>query len=365
MLSFRMTVSPGETRLGRTIPCWRGLVCASLLLSALVSGAAAQSESETRFFRIGTATTGGSFFEVGGVVASAISGPAEASACRDAGSCGVPGLVAVAQATQGSIENLRLVDSGQIESAFAQADLAAMGFEGTGVFAASGKLPRLRAIASLFPVALHVIVRIDSPIRAIADLAGKTVALGEEGSGSAVNGRVLLDVAGFGDGDVRRKYLRLGQAAAELEAGSVDAIIISGGVPIPAVSELAQTMPIRLVPVDGRVRATLGRQFSVYGATTIPAGSYRNIDRDIPSVGFYALWLVRADVDASLVYAVTRAAWSKSAARLYAALDPIGKAMRRENALKGVSVPLHSGAARFYREVGMRLEGLPGEGTSQ
>src|SRR5262249_51135346 len=182
-----------ETRSRRGFPYWRGPVCASLLFFALLCGAAA--ETETRFFRIGTAATGGSFFEIGGVVASAISGPVEASACGSGGNCGVPGLVAVAQATQGSIENLRLVASGQIESAFAQADLAAMAYGGTGVFAEGGAMPRLRAIASLFPEALHVVVRVDSPIRTIGDLAGKTVSLGEEGSGSAVNARVLLAAA--------------------------------------------------------------------------------------------------------------------------------------------------------------------------
>src|SRR5262249_29284917 len=130
MVSFRMAVSPGETRSRRGFPYWRGPVCASLLFFALLCGAAA--ETETRFFRIGTAATGGGFFEIGGVVASAISGPVEASACGSGGNCGVPGLVAVAQATQGSIENLRLVASGQIESAFVQADLAAMAYGGTG-----------------------------------------------------------------------------------------------------------------------------------------------------------------------------------------------------------------------------------------
>jgi TRAP transporter TAXI family solute receptor len=373
MVSFAMTVSPGETRQWERHPYWRGLACASLLLFGLWSAAAAQNETETRFFRIGTAATGGSFFEIGGVVASAISGPAEASACAGGG-CGVPGLVAVAQATQGSIENLRLLDSGQIDSAFVQADLAAMAYTGKGVFASggsqSGPMPRLRAIASLFPEALHVIVRVDSPIRTIADLYGKTVSFGEEGSGSAVNARALLDAAGFGEGDVTPKYLRPGPAAEQLKAGALDALILVGAVPVPAISELAQAMPIRLVPVIGLTAAALAQKFSFYSPSTIPAGSYRYVDTDVRSVGFYALWLAREDIDAGLVYEVTRAAWSEAASRLYDALGPVGKDMRMENALKGISLPLHPGAERFYRERGMRVDdlpiaGLPGAGRTQ
>src|ERR1700722_10778595 len=100
MVSFPITVSPRETRSWVLNHCWRGLACASLLFLALPSSAEAQTE--TRFFRIGTASTSGSFFEIGGLVAGAISSPVDAgSTCGPSRGCGVPGLVAVAQATQG------------------------------------------------------------------------------------------------------------------------------------------------------------------------------------------------------------------------------------------------------------------------
>src|SRR5437763_11481921 len=181
MVSSPMIVSPRETRVVGHF--WRGLVCASLFFATSL-GAVALAQ-EPRFFRIGTAATGGSFFEVGGLVASAISNPAIGPACGRGGSCGVRGLVAVAQATPGSIENLRLINSGQIESGFAQADLAGWGYRGNNLFAEGGSLRRLRTIASLFPEAAHLVVLADSPIHALPDLRGKTVAIGESGSGSA------------------------------------------------------------------------------------------------------------------------------------------------------------------------------------
>src|SRR5436309_10601424 len=202
MLSSPMAVSPRETNVGVRKYCWRGLACASLLLTMVVCIAAATPEA--RFFRIGTAATGGSFFEIGGVVAGAISGPTGGPACGHGGSCGVPGLVAVAQATPGSIENLRQINSGQIESGFAQADLAGWAYNGSNLFAETGPLRRLRAIASMFPEAAHLVVRADSPIRSLADLAGKSVAVGEMGSGSAADAAVVFAAARFGENDVNR-----------------------------------------------------------------------------------------------------------------------------------------------------------------
>src|SRR5215470_14517782 len=98
------------------------------------------SAEETLFFRIGAAATAGSFFEIGGVLASAISKPADSLPCEEGGSCGVPGLVAVAQATQGSVENLRMVASDQIESGIAQSDVVGWAVAGTGVFADAGPI---------------------------------------------------------------------------------------------------------------------------------------------------------------------------------------------------------------------------------
>ena len=349
-----MTVSPRETRVVWHI--WRGLVCASLFFATMLSAALAE---EPRFFRIGTAATGGSFFEVGGLVASAISSPADGPPCGRGGSCGVRGLVAVAQATPGSIENLRLIDGGQLESGFAQADLAGWAYSGAKVFTEGGPLRRLRAIASLFPEAAHLVVRAEGPIHSLSDLKGKTVSLGEQGSGTAADAAVLLAAARLGEKDLKRKYLRPGPAAAELRDGSLDALFLVGGYPIPAIRELAASVAVRLVPIEGEIVEGLRKDFNFYRLTNIPADSYPGIDVDTPSLGFSALWVVNADVDADLVYAITEALWNPATAKLLADLNPIGRHILRFRALDGLSVPLHPGAERFYREVGMNLDNLP------
>ncbi|MFI4948512.1 MAG: TAXI family TRAP transporter solute-binding subunit [Alphaproteobacteria bacterium] len=349
-----MAVSPRETRF--VWHSWRGLVCASLFFAASLGAVLAQ---EPHFFRIGTAATGGSFFEIGGFVASAISSPADGPICGRGGSCGVRGLVAVAEATPGSIENLRLINSGQLESGFAQADLAGWAYSAANVFAQTGPLRRLRAIASLFPESAHLVVRAESPIHVLSDLAGKSVSFGELGSGSAADATVVFAAAGLGGGSVRGKYLRPGPAAAELKAGTLDALFLVGGYPVPAIRDLAASVPIRLVPIEGRVVDALKKDFGFYRRTEIPAGSYPGIDSATPSLGFSALWLVNADVDPDLVYAITQALWHPDTGRLLAARDPIGNRIRLDRALDGLSVPLHPGAARFYREAGLPFDGVP------
>src|SRR6266550_594873 len=280
MLSSPMAVSPRETIVGIRKYCWRGLACASLLLMMVVCIAAAAPEA--RFFRIGTAATGGSFFEIGGVVAAAISGPTGGHG----GTCGVPGLVAVAQATPGSIENLRQINSGQIESGFAQADLAGWAYHGSKIFAEAGPQRQLRTIASLFPEATHLVVRADSPIHKLADLKGKRVSLGESGSGTAADAVVFLSTAGFREKDLIRKFLRPGPAAEELKSGEIDAFFLVGGYPIPAIRDLASTIPIRLVPFEDALLDKLKKDFPFYHRTVIPAGTYPSVDDETVSLGF-------------------------------------------------------------------------------
>jgi TRAP transporter TAXI family solute receptor len=206
---------------------------------------------------------------------------------------------------------------------------------------------------------MHIVVRVDSPIRSVADLAGKTIAVGDQGSGTAANAKVLLAAAGLGESDVVRKYLRPAQAAEEMQAGTLDAFILVGGYPVPAIQELAMATPIRLVPITGSVTEQLQSQYAFYDTATIPAGVYRNVDTDTRTLGFFALWVVRDDADETLVHDISRSAWGEGASQLYAGLDSIGRQIKIANALKGVSVPLHPGAARFYREQGFSLEGLP------
>ena len=151
---------------------WCGRVAAAIFVLCILLGGMSPSAQEGQFFRIGAAATSGTFFEIGAVIASAISKPAGSPPCEHGGNCGVPGLVAVTQATQGSVDNIRMVAAGQIESGIAQSDIASWAYAGTGIFAGDGALKNLRAIASLFPESLQLVVRDDSAIQTLCGSSG-------------------------------------------------------------------------------------------------------------------------------------------------------------------------------------------------
>jgi TRAP transporter TAXI family solute receptor len=338
---------------------WRRAAgCAALAILGLLSIAGPIIAQEARFFRIGTGATAGTFFEIGGVIASAISKPPGSPACDRGGICGVPGLVAVALATQGSVENLRLMASGQVESGFSQSDIASWAYAGNGMFADLGPMKRLRVIASLFAESFHLVVAAASPIRSLADIKGRHIALGELKSGTLADARLLLEALGLTEQQLRPEYLRPAQAAESLKDGNLDGFFMVGGFPFPAIRELAASTPVRLIPIGAEILAKLKEGRGYYMPGVIAAGTYRGIDSDTETIDMRALWVVSADAGEELVYQITRALWNETTRRLLDARNPVGRRIRLSDALDGISIPLHPGAERFYREAGLPVETL-------
>ncbi|MDB5410142.1 MAG: hypothetical protein JWL84_5054 [Rhodospirillales bacterium] len=326
-------------------------VSLALGIAALLYGAGAEAQ-QSAYFRIGTANTTGNYFRLGGVLASAISAPSALPNCRNGGGCGVPGLVAVARATQGSVENVRMLGNGDLESAFVQADVASWAFHGTGPYARK-PIAELRAIAALFPEYVHLVVRRDGPIGNIRDLKGRRVALGEKESGTLVDARLLLDAAGVKERDLKAEYLGLGEAAAGLRDGTLDAFFMVGGTPLPAIADLAASLPIRLIAIPADVvKALIGRN-PLAAAATLPAGEYRGIDEATPTVSVNAIWVVTADAADQLVYAIAKSLWDDATQRVIALRQPMPNRTTLAHALDGVNIPLHPGAERFYGEAGL------------
>ena len=128
-----------------------------------------------------------------------------------------------------------------------------------------------------------------------------------------------------------------------------------GGYPVPAISELASTTPTRLVPLASEMADRLTRKYSFFSAETIPGGTYAGIDGATPTIGTRAVWIVSADVPDDLVHRITQALWHEGNRRILDQGHPMGQKIRLETALKGVAVPLHPGAERFYRDTGMQI----------
>src|SRR5665213_3540474 len=349
----------------------------ALATLALVFPPLAWATDDVRFFRIGTAATTGTYFQIGGVLASAISKPPGTRDCAHGGSCGVEGLIGVALATQGSIDNVLAIGSRGLESAFVQSDVAGWAFRGEGLPApprcrtvgaeeqSRGNIPQLlkdrgpfstlRLIAALFPEDTQIFVRADSGIKSLKDLKGKRISMGEAGSGTVADARLVLEASGLTECDVRPSYLRLARAAEALQTGEIDAVFITAGPPVPAVAETASLVPLRLLPIDAVALKRLMGKPPYFHPDTIEGGTYPGIDEPVQTVSVTALWIVSAEVDDDLVYALARSLWQDSTRRLLGLTHPAGKRIHIETALAETGVPLHPGAARFYAELGMEL----------
>ncbi|MCH9020829.1 MAG: TAXI family TRAP transporter solute-binding subunit [Proteobacteria bacterium] len=327
-----------------------GLAAIAAIAVGAVTVAIAQ---EARFLRIGTGGAAGTYYPIGSIIANAISSPPGSVSCEKGGSCGVPGLVAIVQSSEGSIENVEGIGSGALELALSQADIAYWAFHGSGPFRDKGAIADLRAIANLYPETLHIVVRRDAGIAGIADLAGKRVSLGEEDSGTLVEARAVLDAYGISGNDLDHVHLRSGPSSLMMSEGTLDAFFIVAGYPVAAIEELARTVEIDLLPVNDPEADTVVAYYPFLARGVIPAGVYNGVG-EAPTISVGAQLLVAAGVDEETVYEITRALWNENTRKLLDQGHARGRDIRLETAVEGIAVPLHPGAERYYREVGVK-----------
>jgi uncharacterized protein len=321
-------------------------------LLTLLGGAASVQAQEMRFFRIGTGGVAGTYYPIGGLIADIISSPPGARPCDKGGSCGVPGLVAIAQSSNGSVANVNGIKAGELESGFVQSDVAYWAYTGTGIFKGKGKVDNLRAIASLFPESIHIVVRKDAGIRSVRDLKGKRVSLDEPGSGTLVDARIILEAFGLSEADIQPEYIKPSPAVSKIRDNQLDAYIIVAGYPTGSVVELASSVGCGLVPIDGPEVDALLQKYQFFAKDVIPAGVYEGIG-ETPTISVGAQWVVGAEVDEDLVYGITKALWNPTARQLLDHGHAKGKSITLATALDGIGIPLHPGAERYYREVGL------------
>lgn len=336
------------------MPALRRTLLAAAATAGLVMTSAASAQAP-QFFRIGTGSAGGTYYPIGGIIANAISCPPGAR-CNEAGATdGVPGLVAVAQATQGSVQNVNLIQAGNAESGFVQSDVTHWSYTATGLFDGRPKLDRLRFIAHLFPEHIHAVVRKDSPIQRFEDLRGRRIAIGLQASGARIGSELILAAYGLQPNrDFTPEYLNQAQGTERMQDRGLDATMTVVGYPAAAFSEFCSRTGCRILPVLPEAAARVIERAPFYAQGTIPRTAYEGLEADTPTLTVGALWLVRDSVSDDLVYGITRALWSEVTRGLLDRGHAKGREIVRERALLGRGVvPFHPGAEKFYREAGL------------
>lgn len=314
-----------------------------LILMLLFIPLQADAQPE-KMFRIGTGGRSGVYYPVGKLIAEGLT--------RDAGSKkGLENHIAVAQHSAGSIDNVQSIINGEIEAALVQADVAYLAYHSERFFKGKKQFRKLRAVASLYPEKLQIVVRKDASINGIPDLKRQRISLDEQGSGTLAVMRIVLEAHDMMEADLDPVYLKPVYTHEKFIAGDLQGFTMMGGIPLDAVLEL-KNIELAIVPVEKEMAGQIHQKYQYLVPGKIPADTYPGIP-ETPTIEVNALLLVHSDLDEDLVFQMTSLLWEKNTQKLLREGHPQGKAINLETALKGVSIPLHKGAKRYYLNQGM------------
>jgi uncharacterized protein len=266
----------------------------------------------------------------------------------------IPEVEVSNMASAGSLENLRRVNSGDADFGIA--------YSGDVFLARSGKLTQdtkeytnVLAVSYLYGAPAHMVVLAGSGINAVADLAGKRIAVGGAGSGAATAAQRYFTSLGLWD-KMQIEYIGYSEAASAMGDKLIDGFWVFAGYPMAAVIQAAASNSIKLLPlVEAGEKAGFFKDYPFYSPLTIPKGIYAGVDYDVPSFQDSALWVAGKHVKDATVYAAVKDIYSKEGLAYMVKVKSTAKEMSVAEGLKGVVTPVHPGAAKFWTESGLTL----------
>ncbi|MBL8965680.1 MAG: TAXI family TRAP transporter solute-binding subunit [Spirochaetaceae bacterium] len=302
----------------------------ALALVALASLGFAQQ----KFITIATGGTAGTYFPLGGALAEIWNN-------------NIKGMNASATSTGASAANIAMLKDNKVDVIFVQNDAAFYAMNDLEAY--KGKaMPNIRGLASLYDETCQLVALESSGIRKIADLKGKRVSVGAAGSGVEANARQILEAAGLTYADIKVQYLSFAESASNLKDGNIDAAFNTAGAPTAAIQDLAASKKMILVPVDGAVAQALMKKWAFYTPTKIPANTYQGVTTDVMTVSVKSMLAVSDKLDAGMVYDMLKAMFANGD-RLTASHKK-GADIKIATGVDGMSIPLHPGAEKFFKE---------------
>jgi len=262
---------------------------------------------------------------------------------------GIEGSKTSVQATKASVENLNLLQAGRGELAFALGDSVADAWNGVEDAGFKAPLKKLRAIAGTYPNYIQIVASKESGITTLADLKGKRISVGAPKSGTELNARAIFKAAGLSYEDMGKvEFLPYAESVELIKNRQLDATLQSSGLGMAAIRDLAATLPINFVAIPAEITAKIDN--AAYQAASIPAGTYDGQDSDVPTVAITNILVSHEGVSDEVAYQMTKLMFDN--------LERLGNAhsaakdIKLEGAAKGLPIPLHPGAERFYKEAG-------------
>lgn len=288
---------------------------------------------------IATGGTGGVYYPIGGGLAEMINNHIE-------------GAQATAEVTGASVENMGLIMRGDADLATALADTVYQAYTGTGDFEGR-QVENTRALASIYPNAVQLVVLAESDIQDISDLAGKRVSVGAPGSGTELNARAVLESNGVSYDDFTAQRLNFNETADAIRDGDIDAGFWSVGPPTSSIMNLAATRDIRLIGLSDEEIANAQEEEAVFAPYELAAGLYDGMDEAVQTIGIPNVLVVNADMDEELAYQLTQLLFEHIDELI--AVHPAANDTTIEFTMASTPVPLHPGAIRYFEEVGAEI----------
>jgi TRAP transporter TAXI family solute receptor len=261
----------------------------------------------------------------------------------------IPGMNVTAQATGASAENVRLVNKKEAELALVQSDTIDFAYNAKEAF--KEPLKKMSAISILYPEIIQIVVRGDSKIKDFTDLKGVKIGVGAPGSGTEANFRQLCDVYGIKKEEVKAQFLSFSESAEQFKDKHIDAFIVTAGIPNAAIMDVAVMQSIRILSLPDNKAAQLTKKYPFLSSTVIPANTYKNQSADVKTVAVSAVLIASSELPEDVVYKLTKALFENQGE--LAAGHAKGKELNLKTAAKGVSIPFHPGAVKYYKEKGI------------
>ncbi len=310
---------------------------ASFIAGLALSAASAIPVHAAEFITIATGGTSGVYYPLG-VALSQIDAKA------------IPSAKTTVQATKGSVENLNLIEAGRAEVGFSLGDSLSDAWKGDAEAGFKTPLKKLRTMAAIYPNYVQIVASADSGIKTLADLKGKRIAVGAPKSGTELNARAILKAAGLSYADFAKvEYLPFGESVELMKNRQLDATLQSAGLGVSSLRDLATSQKIVVVPIPAEVVAKVGD--SAYQPGVIPANTYEGQAAEVPTAAIRNFLVTREGLSDEMVYQMTKAMFTHLPELV--AAHAAAKAINLQMAAKGSPVPLHPGAEKYYREVGV------------
>lgn len=286
----------------------------------------------------GTGGTAGTYYSYGGVIAQYITNYADTKV--------------TAVSTGGSKVNIQSIQDGDFQLGFTQSDVMAYAWKGEKSFAKDGPTHDFRVLGGLYAETVQI-VTMDPNLKSVYDLKGKSVSIGEAGSGVYFNAIDVLTAAGLTLDDIKPQYQSFEGSKEALKDKHIQAAFIVAGAPTSAITELATTNGAYLINVDGELRQKILKDCPYYAPLKIPAGTYNGQNEDVETITVKATVIVSSYLDDETVYNMTAAIFDH--AQDIAKENAKGRELTVENATTGMAALFHPGAAKYYAEHGITV----------